>query len=474
MAAIRFGIRGFGGEIGATMTDVLMRMKRPAFDRFRAATGESITAFVRGADPRKDRSFQKLAGGGSLLDNTASSYAYARPISDLTFVTGMPGRLRITGEDGRVLDVDYVDLPQRNIDCPDLEARQIDLLVDATGVGVKDEKIEGYNFGNYALLCGGHMVSVASAPVKKVTKEKVPHQLNGLDLAEPGILNATGSCSTHAGVDLIRYMREGVMRKLGLEAGQFVIEGGLFDAHHSLTPSDKPETLQWYRGGYVPQTTGFGDAAAVVYPVPSIGNIKAATGRYYSYQEIQPGVWVNGISQFSLSLTVSLPKGRVAAPELRDLINLALLEAARDPKGRKHIAVVNPEAFAFKDNKKTGLFSLTALTGMTPTTMLPLGDNIDVVKMSGVQVVDGTEREVFVLTVKNAAYDNRLGFTVDFMEELNRISQATLGQEVFPGFDHQVDLGDGLAFINSPLGKQLFAAAIKKANGEILLGHKIA
>ena len=498
--AIRLGIRGFGGEIGATMTDALMSMRRSRFEGIKKATGGSIVAFIRSSKGniedsiRADRSFKKLWGGGSLEDNTASSYAYGRPIRDLQFIKDVPGRLRVVGADGRTLDIDYRTVPEINDNVPALN--EADFLIDATGVGVKDVA-PGYNFGNYGNLgVYPRMVTLASAPVKKVVSPTPPHQLNGMNNATPGKLNATGSCSTHAGVDYIRYVIKGLTSKLGIEEKDVYVQGGQFDAHHSLTPSDKPALLGYYFGGYVPQTTGFGDAAAVVYPaLKGIGNIKAATGRYYSYQRLgekvswrADAIWANGISEFSLAMIVTIPRGKVGrdiaasdegakdkakAAEVKELINSSLFEAAFDPEGRKHIGIVNPDAFTFKDNKKTGLFSLTSLSGMTPTTILPLGDNIEVVKEKGISVIDGKECETYTISVKNAAYDNRLGFTGDFMEEADRITEQMLGVKVFAGFNHQEDLGDNLALYNNKWGNELFADAIKKANGQIVLGHKV-
>ncbi|MDD4179304.1 MAG: hypothetical protein PHH14_04560, partial [Candidatus Margulisbacteria bacterium] len=289
-----------------------------------------------------------------------------------------------------------------------------------------------------------------------------------------------------------------LMRKLGLVEGELIIEGGLFDAHHSLTPSDKEETLIWYEGSYVPQTTGFGDAAGVVYPVAGIGNLKAATGRYYSFRKFGD-LWVNGASQFSLSMTISVPKKKAARigldpQKLRSLIGQGLFEAAFDSEGRKHIGIINPSVFTHKDNKKVGSFTLASLTGMTPTTMLPLNDNIDVVQVDGTlvkyfkvvddkgkPVLDGKGKEKFVskefatyiVTVKNAAYDNRLGFTADWMEEVNRVAEGNHLAQPFPGFDHQVDLRDELAFIRTPEGREAYKIALDKSKGEILLGHQL-
>ncbi|MDD4179732.1 MAG: hypothetical protein PHH14_06790, partial [Candidatus Margulisbacteria bacterium] len=214
---VRLGIRGLGGEIGDTTIRVLLAMNRTKFDACMMATGGVITTYIRSSIKgdiqsaiRADRSFKKLSGTGSLRDNTASSYAFGKgAVRDLKFGTGNnKNRLTVIGQDNRVLNIDYVIVPETNNNLDVL--RQIDLLLETTGQGVKDEKNPEQVFSLYSQY--ENLVTVASSPVKKVMNPVPPHQFNGLKLAKPGQLNATGSCSTHAGVDLVRYIREPLMR----------------------------------------------------------------------------------------------------------------------------------------------------------------------------------------------------------------------------------------------------------------------
>jgi len=471
-SSIKVGIRGIGGEIGFTAVETLMAMRRRTFEGFKTATGGVVTALIRKQSARDlennigvDRFFQKLTYPGSLRQNTKSSYWYAgvfKPEFKVEFDRAVKGRLHIFGRDGRELVVDMVPVPDTNLNLDPLA--KLDLLLDVTGVGLKkiDNKDQDPNlYAEYPKL-----TTVFSAPVKTVPK--IPHHLNGMNSVEPAQLNATGSCSTHAGVDLIHFIRASIADRLNIRPQEVIIEGGLFDATHSLTPSDN-KVLGYYQGAYLPQTTGFGSAASVVYPVPHIGNMQAATGRYYSYFE-HKGIEANGVSIYSLSMTISVKKGE--GEVTAELIRNGLFDAASDREGRKHIGVLNSDVFKLKDNKKTGIFTGISLTGMTPTTILPLGENIEVVRLAGTKVADGVEQEVYIVTVKNVAYDNRLGFTVDWLEEVNRIASKRLGGEIIPGFDHSVDVGASLAFINTSVGKELFSKALELTGGELLMVPK--
>ncbi|OGC36896.1 hypothetical protein A2311_04260 [candidate division WOR-1 bacterium RIFOXYB2_FULL_48_7] len=442
-----------------------MAMSRPRFDGLMEVTGGRMTALIRqraGVSLREtvaqDRSFLKLTNAGTLEANTASPYAYSGHVADVAFDDSMPGRVKVVGADGRVLNIDYVAIPETNRGLAELA--DLDFLVDATGVGVKDIKKTPDQDPNFYTEYPGLTV-LFSCPVKTV--KGIPHLFNGVSYATPGQLNATGSCTTHAGVDLIRYIREPLMQSLGLSEGELIIEGGLLDTTHSLTPTDI-STLQYYNGACVAQTTGFGGAAGKVYPVAGIKNINAATNRYESFYDVD-GIRAAGTSMFSLSMVVSVRKGMGEVTQ--ELIEAGLRRAAQDPEGRKHIGVIN-SVFELDKNKKTGILTTLSLSGMTPTTMLPLGDNIKVVKMGGTLVKDGIEYESYVVTVKNAAYDNRLGFTVDMLEEANEIAQASFGTQLIPGFDHQQDVGDALAFVRSAAGQRLFAKALEVTGGQLL------
>jgi len=475
---IRFGIRGFGGEIGDTMVRVLMRMHRNRFEAFKGVTGESIQAFIRRKPEMSiknnimmDRSFAKLEGSGNISRNTQSPYSYNPMIRSVEFDGTYANRIHVTGRDGRVLTVDYKAVPMTHRDLPEL--RNVDLLVDATGVNLKKidmgEDQDPNLYRNYS-----NLTVFFSAPVKTVAG--IPHMLNGLGARfhKPAQLNATGSCSTHAGVDLIRYIREGLMTHLGLEDGEIFIEGGQFNSTHALTPSDF-SSIGYYNGAFVPQTTGFGGAASVVYPVPNIANIAAATGRYNSIFATD-SVQTNGVSVFSLAMTIS-----VAAKKMNDvmatgrgdidveLINDVLWQAALDTEGRKHIGIININEFDMKKNKKTGMFTSVSMIGMPQTVLLPVRDNISVVRQKGVRIVDDTEYVDYILTINNAAYDNRLGFTVDFMEELNQVANARLGQELIPEFDSFRNLRDAMAFIHSREGIALFGSALEQTRGEVVM-----
>lgn len=462
---IRFAIRGFGGEVGDTVTRVLFGMNRNRFNQFANVVGGRIIALVRGPETmpinqvvRRDRSFLKLADSGSLEKNTASSYGYADVIGEARLDPGTRGRLIITGTDGRALNVDYVNVPNQTAGIPELE--KVDLLLDATGVGFK-KQVDGQMPAGYATYPG--LVTMFSAPVKTV--EGIPHHLNGLKLVEPAQLNATGSCSTHAGVDVIRHIREPLMRELGLVDGEFIIQGGQFNATHSLTPSDG-KVLYGYRKTFIPQTTGFGGAAKIVYPVPHIGNIDATTGRYDSYLTVR-GTQANGISMFSLCMTISVKAG---TKEITDvMIRHALMDAALDPEGQKHIGIVNPDAFNIKTNKQERIFTSMSLTGMPQTAMLPLGANIQVTRVEGERTVNGQTFVDYIVSVRNVGYDNRLGFTTDLLDEMNQVAAAKLGTELIPGFHFPTDLGSRLALASVPTGKELFAKALELTEGEILM-----
>ncbi|MEA3493027.1 MAG: hypothetical protein U9R38_01425 [Candidatus Margulisiibacteriota bacterium] len=463
---IRFAVRGFGGEIGDTMTRVLMAMNRGKFRAFKQVTGESITALIRhkegmslNATVRADRSFAKLERRGALATNTASSYAYIPTIEAVVFDKEVGGRVHIHGTDGRVLTVDYKPVPSSNVDRPELD--NLDFLIDATGVGLK--KDAGLQHpGHYANY--DNLTVLFSAPIKTV--KGVPHHLNGLNLVSAEQLNATGSCSTHAGVDVIRYIREGIMEKLGLGEGEIIIEGGHFNATHSLTPSDA-KVLPYYDSAYIPQTTGFGSAAGVVYPVSHIGNIAAATGRYNSFFK-QGDVEANGTSIFSLAMTISVKHRK--EPVTHETIQRALLNAASDPEGSKHIGVLK-DVVKLKTNKRAGYFTSLSISGMPQTAILSVGpDNISVVKIGGKKVDEqGNEFDMYVVTINNVGYDNRLGFTVDMLDEANGITAKRLGTELIPRFHHVDDLGNNLAFISSTVGRQLFANAVAKTGGQLLV-----
>lgn len=464
--AIRFGIRGFGGEIGDTCSRVFMGMNRSRFNAFANVTGGTVQAFIRqkpGVSIREtiaaDRSYLKLTNQGGLKQNTASSYGYAPTISSVGFDPNIAGRVNVVGADGRVLNIDYKTVPETNVGLRELA--NLDFLIDATGVGLKKDAGEQ----NPALYAAYPNLTVfISAPCKTV--KGAPHFLNGLGTRfyQPAQINATGSCSTHAGVDLIRYVREGLIEALDIAQEDIIIEGGQFNATHSLTPTDN-KILPWYKGAYLAQTTGFGGAAKVVYPVSQIGNIAAATGRYYSYYDVD-GVQANGVSMYSLAMTLSVPKGSTTITE--DMIRNILIAAAKDHEGKKHIGILQPD-FDIADNKKVGAFTTLALSGMTPTAILALKGNLKIVKLSGHKVLEGKEYDQYIVTFNNVAYDNRLGFTVDFLEEANLITRTRLGQELIPSFDHQADLGDELAFIRTPAGQVLFDKALQATHGELLL-----
>ncbi|MFA6431782.1 MAG: hypothetical protein WCV91_05340 [Candidatus Margulisiibacteriota bacterium] len=465
---IRFGIRGIGGEIGDTVIRAYMAMKRGRFEAAKATMGGSLTAFIRekknceslNENIRADRSYAKLRGSGTLTDNTASSYDYAGVVSEVQFDEINRGRLLVVGADGRQLPIDYKVIPESNRGVP--EFNEIDLLLEATGVGVKDLKKTPEQDPNFYDEYPGLTV-LFSCPVKTV--KGIPHLLAGLSLATPGKMNATGSCTTHAGVDVIRTIREGIISKMGLTEEDVIIDGGLLDTTHSLTPGDN-NNLELYDGSYLPQTTGFGSAAATVYPVPGIGKIKAATGRYYSFHE-KDGVHANGVSIYSLSMVVSVKKGS-GVEVTQQLINEALKAAAADPEGRKHIGILS-DKFVLDNNKKTAMMSGLSLCGMSPTVILPLGNNVEVVKTEATLVRGGFEFDQYTVTIKNAGYDNRWGFTVDLMQETNLVTQARFGVELIPGFHHQDDIGDRLAFVNSAPGQDMFARALELTGGNLLM-----
>jgi hypothetical protein len=474
--AIKMAIRGAGGEIGMTTFEALYAMRRPRFDAFKAAVGGRVTALVRlkpGADLENnittDRFFRKLIYPGSLADNTRSSYDYAHSYlfqREYKFPAdpSSPGTRHLLGADGRSLAIDFKPIPDSNrLDL----FKNVDLLLDATGEGVKKIKNPDQDPNLYALF--PNMMVALSAPVKTV--KGIIHNLNGINSLDPAQMCATGSCSTHAGVDLIHYIRMSILETLNLKEGDIVIEGGQFNSTHSLTPTDNASVkLGYYLGAFLPQTTGFGSAAKVVYPVTGIENLKATTGRYYSYYESED-TCANGISVFSLSMTVSVKRG--SGKLSADMIRKGLLDAATSPEGRKHIGILKTDIFKLDDNKKTGIFTSMSLAGMTPTTILPLGDNIELVKIEGAtKLVDGVEHDMYVITVKNAGYDNRLGFLVDWLEEVNRMAKLRLGSELIPGFDHQIDIGRRLAFINTTKGRELFQAALDLTEGQLLVPYE--
>ncbi len=483
---VRLGIRGFGGEIGDTITRSLMSMRRARFDAFAQVSGGSaerganITAFIRenrrseeldGTEAlrntiRLDRSFAKLRGTGSLTANTVSSYGYTDHIARTSFSREVPGRVVVAGKDGRTLNIDYRPIPSTNVDLPELG--EIDFLIDATGVGLK--KLRGEKDTQNPTLYTGYpdLTTFFSAPCKTVSG--ISHMLNGLGTRfhEVGQLNATGSCSTHAGVDLIVYLREGLIGELGIAEEAFIIEGGQFNATHSNTPSDN-RVLPWYEAAYLAQTTGFGGAAGVVYPVPNIGNIDAATGRYSSYF-IKDGVQANGTSMFSLALTISVPADSKEVTE--EMIKTILLDAALDHEGKKHIGVVNP-IFEMKTNKSTGIFTTLSMTGLTPTAILPLAGNISVVRLEGEKVLGETRYVQYIVAFKNVAYDNRLGFTADFLDEANLVARTRFdGQELIPGFHAVNDIGTELAFYQTEVGRALFSRALEETHGELLISSR--
>lgn len=464
---VRFGIRGIGGEIGTTLTHIFFAIPRGKFEAFKQVTGGSITALIRLKDGmtlndtiRADRSYLKLNNLGTLEENTYSPYAYAKQIRDVRFDDAVEGRVHITGQDGRVLTVDYVAVPDRVANL-DVLAR-LDLLVEATGEGFKKAKTpgEGYDLNLYKMYPALNVIF--SAPVKAVPN--VPHHLNGVNDVKAGKENATGSCSTHAGGDLIHSIRSVITRALKLEEGELIIEGGLFDSTHSLTPTDL-KTLKFYTGATVIQTTGFGSAMKVVYPVPDIQNIKASTRRYNSFAHLGD-THANGISTFSLSMTISVKRGK--GEVTADMIKDGLREVSMDTEGRNHIGIIHP-SFAADTNKKTGIFTGISLTGMVPTVMLPLNDNIEVVKTRGVKIIDGVEYDVYVVTIQNAGYDNRLGFGTDFLAETSNVSHQRLGRELIPGFSPVADIGNSLAFVETGIGRDMFREALKHTDGTLLL-----
>jgi len=467
---IRYGVRGIGGEIGDLTTRVPMALRRERFEGFLRAIGGSMNAFIR-LKPgqsiqdtiRGDRSFKKLQGpsaGGSLRENTASSYHYAGDVVAVEIDPTQPNRVKVYGRDGRVLPIDCHAIPETNRGVAELSS--LDFLIDATGVGLKDiKKTPDQDPNLYASEYPGLTV-LFSAPCKTV--KGIAHFLNGLRLASAGQLNATGSCSTHAGVDVIRTVREGLIEKFGLAQDDLFIEGGLFDATHSLTPTDNG-ALAAYAGATVKQTTGFGGAAAKVYPVGGIKNMQATTRRYDSYHPLADGNWANGISTYSLTMQVTIRRnGQELTPEV---IAETLTAAAKDAEGRNHIGIIS-SAFDADKNKKDWIMTTLSLSGMVPTAMLPLGNNINVVKGRGTTLIDGVEYDSYTITIGDVAYDNRLGFTTDMLCEANQIAfQRGLG-EIIPGFDPMADLGDHLAFVNSPSGRELFANALAKTDGSLL------
>jgi len=470
---ISFGVRGVGGEIGDTTLRVLLSMKLSTFEKFQESTGGVIHAFIRLKEGKSDirdaimadRVFKKLVQPGSLKDNTASSYGYIKLVERVEFDRYQHNRLHIIGVDGRKLIIDFHAIPSRNVGIE--QFAELDLLIDATGAQLKKVDNPDQDPNHYA---GYPNLNVMfSAPVKTV--DGIPHHLNGINDFEAAQLNATGSCTTHAGVDLIFYILKSITDGVGIqgkdllvESQDIVIEGGMLDTTHSLTPSDN-KFLKFLENSYVPQTTGFGGAAAKVFPMPHIGNIDATTGRYNSYFD-RNDVQANGISIFSLTLVLSIKAGN--ADVTADTIRNGLFDTAMDMEGRKHIGIVAPGAFEIGQNKKTGIFTALSLTGMTPTVMLPLGENIGVVKIVGEKLLNGNKYDMYIITVNNAGYDNRLGFTADFLEEANRVAGQRLGRELIPGFNHPEDVGDRLAFVHTPTGRDLFSEALEITGGELI------
>lgn len=82
---------------------------------------------------------------------------------------------------------------------------------------------------------------------------------------------------------------------------------------------------------------------------------------------------------------------------------------------------------------------------------------------------DGVEYDLYYISIKNVGYDNRLGFTVDLLQEANLITMQRFGVELIPGFHHQDDIGDRLAFVRSAAGQDMFARALEMTKGHPLM-----
>jgi hypothetical protein len=473
---IRFAVRGIGGEVGfTTIVESVLAMRRKTFEAFKGATGGAITAFIRKVDGRDletnimgDRVIQKIIYPGSLEANTAPSYGFAQVFvkeGKVLHDPKNPGRKTLVGSDGRLLVIDFVPIPETNIGIP--EFGNIDLLYDCTGVGLDPKKLKNPEQDPNLYTQYPNLTVFLSAPCKSV--KGIPHHLNGINNLAPAQINATGSCSTHAGVDEAYYIRKVAAQALGVREEDIIIESGTFDTTHSLTPTDN-KSLKFYNGAYLPQKTGFGDAAALVWPVPDIQNIVASTGRYFSYYDDGNGVLANGISIFSLTLNIAVPKSKIKLTE--EMISNGLKEIAKDPEGRKHIGILNSEAFELDKNKSTGMFTGISLTGFSTTTILPVGKNIEVKALRGVKIIDGKEYDTYAIVVKNSGYDNRAGFAMDALEELNRVSKIRLGGEFIPKFDHSYDIANVLAFVNYRPGQKLFREMLKMTDGNLLSGHR--
>ena len=101
-----------------------------------------------------------------------------------------------------------------------------------------------------------------------------------------------------------------------------------------------------------------------------------------------------------------------------------------------------------------------------------MGKNIEAKALRGVKIIDGKEYDTYTIVVKNSGYDNRAGFAMDALEEMNRVSRIRLGGEFIPKFDHSYDIANVLAFVNYRPGQKLFREMLKMTDGNLLSGHR--
>ena len=454
--SVRVGVRGPGGEIGNEIPRILMGMSRPKFEVAKGVMGGELTGFIRAKNGsnlvdtiRGDRAWAKLAGEGDLTQNTLSPYHYAGVISGATIEAD--GRVKVVGSDGRELMIKFVPIPDSNRpqDVPALA--NIDLLLDTTGEGLKDIKNPDQDPNLYADF--ENLSVLFSAPVKTV--RGIPHLLAGVDMNTPSQLNATGSCTTHAGVILLK----AIITALGLTEENASILDGSLDTTHSLTPTDM-KIASWYNGGTVMQTTGFGGAAGKVYSFPGVKEIDATTRRYNSFH-MRNGVAVAaGTSTFSLSLTLAV---RNAETLSLNKLSDGLLSFARANQDR--VGIISDQ-FDPEKNKNNGIFTTLGLSGLPQTVMLPLGENIKLKQLKLPGALEGYS--LYSVKVLNAGYDNRFGFTGAYMQEANQVAQARFGIEWIPGFSLTQDIGETFAFIRTEAGSVLFAKALQATGGNLL------